>query len=471
MIDLRKIISQLDSSVYQRLEQNMIKRKADNSLFLLKTYRTGNTPDKIIINELNINPTALYTLKSRLYDKIQDHITDNLPVEMEDIIGQVNQIHQVCYNSSKDVAIAFLTKLEENLLVKDMHGELLIVYSALKQLNLFSDRYFHYAQLYNKQIAYSLTLEKSNEILGNFNRHLAKYDFSRSEEDLDTLKFLYNGIQEQYALNASKQIELIRNIIEIQLSIFTNYFSQNAGAEPKALLKQSEAIISELPDNAEQKQWQPVLDYLYFEYFNKKDDLLNAKLYYEKVNKLCCSLPFYSNIGLVSKFHISKLNYLQKTDLRSIAHLDVFNDGILDSKNMHSVVLATIYNSVILFYSGELKSAIAVLNNLLNKISVKGLHSINIDVKLTLAFYYIKKHEPDMAENILKSLTRKIKTDDLGAFAYVNNLIKLFLLDINDKNKQQKLSKKDLYVLFSTQNKNYRLLSHLSSELDARYAV
>ena len=397
MIDLKKIISQLDSAIYVRLEGAMVKSKAENSLFLLRTYRTENITDPEILSHLQINPSSLYTLKSRLYDKIQDQLTSNQTCEEENLLEQVNQIHKVCYNNSKEIAVAFLTKLEVNLLKNDMHGELLIVYSALKQLHLFSDKYFYYSQLYNKQIAFSLTIEKSIEILGNFNRILMQYDFSRLDTDFETLQFLYNGIQEQYSLNSSKQIELIKNIIEVQMHLYCGQRSSNPVFDPLALLKRSSAIILELPPNAEQKQWMPAIDFLYFEYYNLTNDLKNAERYYDCVNNSNTSLPFYSNICLVSKFLVSKIIFLQKSGKIQDAELTIFNTEVIDSKNMHSIVLTDMYNALVYYYNGKLKEAIGVLNNLLNNVSLKDLHFINIEIKLTLAYFYIKKKESELS--------------------------------------------------------------------------
>lgn len=465
MIDLKKIIGQLDNTTYASLEEAFVKSKAENSLYLLKSYRTGSPIDKDIITHLRINPTSLYTLKSRLYDKIQDKLVNFSSLTEEELLNQVNLVHQVCYTNTKEIAVAHLTKLEEQLQANDMHGELLVVYSALKQLHLLSEKYFHYSQLYNKQIAFNLTTEKSNEILGNFNRILMLYDFSKGESDLETLNFLHKGIQEQYSLNASKQIELIKNIIEIELFLFTE-LKESSTINALELLKRSVVIIEQLPYYKEQKQWIPVINYLYFEYYLKMNDTKNALLYYEKVNSVITSLPFYSNICIVSKFLISKIGFLSKNDHPD---LTVFDEDLIDSKNMHFSVNADIYNSVILFYAGKIKEAIAILNNLLNNISVKDLHYINLEIKLTLSYYYIKRKETDMADNILKSVSRKIKSDELLQFFYVNNLIKLFQLELNQSGKQTKDQQGDLLTLFNSKN-NMKLLNHLNSELTKQYA-
>jgi hypothetical protein len=124
------------------------------------------------------------------------------------------------YKQPREVLIPYLEKIEADLLRYDMHSELLTVYSTLKKVHLFSDKYFHYTRLFNKHVALYLSIEKSEEILGNFNRILGQYNFSKSQQLLDTLLFIRTEIANQLSLNPSRQIEIIANLIEVQLNIF-----------------------------------------------------------------------------------------------------------------------------------------------------------------------------------------------------------------------------------------------------------
>ncbi|MCE3259511.1 MAG: hypothetical protein K0S12_1152, partial [Bacteroidetes bacterium] len=203
MIKLKKIITHLDEEVYNSVEETLVKNKADNFLFLLKSYR-NSVEDSQIIEELQLNSNSFYVLKSRLYDRIQDHLSGDIYLNQEELLKQLHQIPDMCMNESREVATAFLQKLEKDLLEYDLHSELLIVYSALKKIHLYSEKYFHYSQLFNKHIAFSLSLEKSEETLGNFNRVMGQYNFSRSPKFQDTLFFLRKEINDHFALNQSR---------------------------------------------------------------------------------------------------------------------------------------------------------------------------------------------------------------------------------------------------------------------------
>ena len=82
-----------------------------------------------------------------------------------------------------------------------------------------------------------------------------------------------------------------------------------------------------------------------------------------------------------------------------------------------------------------------------------------------------KRKDLELAETTLKSISRKVKSDDIQTFAYVNNLIKLLLLEINPKTKQTKEQQGDLLTLFISKNKGIDMLGHLVYELTHHYPM
>lgn len=469
MIDLKKIITQIDNATFTALENDFTKNKAENSLYLLKAYKNGNPKDAEIQEHLKINSSALYTLKSRLYDKIQNKIAGSDDLTEDELLKQVNEIHSICYNNSREIAIAFLTKLEDNLKKHDMSGELLVVYSALKQLHLFSEKYFQYSQIYNRQIACYLTTEKSIEILGNFNKILMQYDFSKSAADLETLLFLHKGILEQYSLNSSRQIEVVKNIMEVELCLFTGAEKMKAEVSIADHLKKTAELIDKLPAYSEQKQWMPVINFLNFEFYVGKGDFKTAAGYYEMLDSLEETISQFSNNFMITRFLISKFSFLRQSSPATLPFVPLFDESKMDEKNTHLLVMASIHNSMVHFYQGKNKESVGILNNLLNNISVKDLHFININLKLSLAYLYLKRKDFSLAENTLKSLMRKIKSDNLDQFNYVNNLIKLLLGETNPKGRKTAEEGSDLLVLFESKNSQNGVFSHFLPELKNQY--
>ena len=411
MIKLKEIISQLDANTYQDLEDQFSKTKADNFLYLSQSYRKGNVKDEDIIVHLNLNANSFYVLKSRLYSKIKKHISEDIDVTKEDVLNNLRQLHDVCYNQPREIAIAFLDNLEANLLQFDMHSELLVVYSVLKKVHLHSENYFHYSQLYNKHVAFWLSLEKTEAVLGHFNQMLAEYEFSRSQFALSKLSFLKLEILNHLNLNPSRQIEIISNLVDLELYIFCGDFVANSFDAEKTLNETSKKI-NELPDSSSQKKWQIALDYLCFEYYktNGQSGRVKAQQYFQKLNSQINNLLLYNSICITPKFLLSKLQFLYEAGQPGEVIKEDPETILTDPHDTYSKVMMAFYKSMLCYHSGKIREAITILNELLNTLSFKDLFHINTEIKLTLCFFYIQLKDFDVAENLMKSLYRKIKS-------------------------------------------------------------
>ncbi|MGZ3931735.1 MAG: hypothetical protein ACXVP0_10280, partial [Bacteroidia bacterium] len=447
MISLKTIIGQLDQTVYKSMEELLIKNKAGNFLFLMQSYRNGDLSDEEIIKHLELNSNSFYVLKSRLYDKIQVHLAGTIYSGKEDLHKQMQQIPDMCYKTSREIAGAFLQKLEKDLLAYDMHNELLVVYSALKKINLNSDRYFHYSQLYNKHIAFGLSLEKAEEILGNFNRILAQYDFSKSKPLLEKLFFLRKEILDHFALNSSRQIEIIKNIIELQLTIFCEA-EISMDYDPAEVLQHTRRKINELPDSDSHKKWELVLDYLCFEYFRKTNQNKAAQ-YFEKVDAQMPHLLLYNSVCLTSKFLVSKLRYMQEKEQIEELLLDDAPKPLVDPNDIYTKVLLGIYNAMLSYYSGNTKEAVNTLNEIINLFSFKDYFHINMEIKLTLSYFYAMLNDYDLADTISKSIYRKLKSEELDQYANALDLIKVLnAMGAGGDHKKNMAKQKDALTLF-----------------------
>lgn len=471
MIKLKEVIVQLKPDTYSSIEKTLLKSKADNFVLLLQSYRKGGITDKEISSQLGINSNSFYVLKSRLYDKIQETLSVDIFISQESIIKQLLQVPEVCFNSPREIAIAFLHKLETELLRFDSHNELQIVYSALKKMHLYSDKYFHYSSLFNKHVALGLSLEKAEETLGNFNRLLGQYDFSKSQELLDALYFIKKEIINLYTLNPSRQIEIIKNIIDLQLIVFC--FQNKSGEfDTEELLQNIRKVFNELPETSAYKKWEIVIDYLCFEYYQSIFQNKAALLYFEKVNSRLPFFLLYNNICLTSKFLISKIKFCSELNkIEEISANPTSTQLLFDISDTHAKVLIGVYNSMLYFNQKKYKDAISCLNEIVNTISFKDYFHQNLNVKLTLAYFYIIIEDYDLVENILIGISRKIKSEKLERYSHVLHLIKAFDIEIN-KNSNIKSSSKtsDLLTLFLANNlKNNELLTHLIPELKRKY--
>jgi hypothetical protein len=469
MIKLKEIIVQLDDNTYEDFKDQLSKNKADNFLYLTQSYRQNNVDDEEIINHLNLNSNSFYVLKSRLYDKIKSHISSGVDVTRDDVFRQLQQVHDMVHSQPREIAIAFLQKLEEDLLKFDMHSELLMVYSALKKVHVKSERYFHYSQLYNKHIAFLLSLEKTETILGNFNQILGLYDCSKSTEYIDKLLFLRTEVLNHLALNPSRQIELIKNIVELQLSIFCDT-KPGEDFDPEEVLNDTFKKLKELPESSNHKKWNIAIDYLSFEYYKKinSSKSLNQCL---KVDEQIGNFMLYNSICLSPRFLLSKAQVFCDGGKHEELLGDIDKQILIDPNDIYSKVLYGLYTSLLSYYSGKTKEAINNLNSIINLYSFKDFFHINIEIKITLAYYYIQIKEFDLAENLLKNIYRKIKSEELSHYENVLDIIKVLNLELYpDKSEKGTSKKRDSFTLFVARNTGkYAVLNHLMPEFKKKF--
>lgn len=463
MIKLKKIICHLDKEVYKNVEKTLEKNKAANFLYLLQTYRNSEADDVEVAKTLDISSHSLYVLKSYLNDKIQEHLSGDLFSSREQILKQLQLIQEVCLGNNREIAITFLKKLETELLFYGMHTELMVVYSTLKKMHLHSEKYFQYSQLYNQHVAFSLSLEKCEEILGNFNYVLGQYNFSRSPKLLDTLFFLNGQVQEHFTVNPSRLTEIIMNIMKLQLRIFTPAADQ--GVDTEEMLNATQHLVSELPGASVYKKWIHVIDFLAFEYYNKIGQKKMASLYFSKVDGMMGTILLYSHVAMTSRFLVSRLNYLHGQE--NIRHPEKL---LYDSYDIHTSIHVAVYEAMLAYFKDDYKDAVHRLNTILNTNSFKDFFHISADLKLTLAYIHIKMEAYTLADSLMRSIVRKVKSESSLDYPNIFNIINVFNSEIRQVRQDWQARQKKDFSLFLAKNTNDKeLLVHLLPELKKKY--
>jgi tetratricopeptide (TPR) repeat protein len=465
MIKLKEVVTQLENANYKQIEKNLTKNRAESFLFLLQSYRKSNLTDKEIMKGLSISSNSLYALKSRLYDKIQENLSSDVFVDKENTLKLLIQVPEFCYNTPRETAVAYLLKLEKDLKRFDMHNELLVVYSALKKIHLNSDKYYHYSQLYNKQVSFSLSLEKAEEVLGNFCRLMNQYDFSRSTSLFEQLRFLKNEISNIKVFCNSRQIQIINNLMELHLNIF---FQKNKSFESNTdeLLQQTKAIFDDLPATIIYKKWEVVLDYLCFEYYYSIGSYKAANKFFEKINDQLPNFLLYNHIGFVSNFLISKLKFCSEFGKQKdfFTLIDI-NHLLYDPYDSNTQITLHLYNAMVYFHQKKYTAAIACLSDVHHQFVVKSCFHQFINIKLTLAYFYILAGEFDKAQKSLKIVHRRIKLENPDGYNHVIYLLKALDFEINKGDTEaNNIKKRELYMLFFANNdkdNSYQILNHM----------
>ncbi|HMP98940.1 MAG TPA: hypothetical protein PKC24_04105, partial [Cyclobacteriaceae bacterium] len=220
MAKLKNIIKQLSEKDYKELYNYLINSNAEKSAFLLKAMRDKHLTDARIMLELEVNENAYYTLRSRLHLKIEEFLYEELAGARTEILRKVANINELLFSKRKTIAIATLKKIEKELIDYDLSNELTIVYKSLKKLHINSPDYYQYSQLYNKHVAYTLAIDKAEDLLAEYFKKYGSYFLSGIEKEKLELSLLMREMQNVSNLYKSHRLYVYTNAMLIWHRLF-----------------------------------------------------------------------------------------------------------------------------------------------------------------------------------------------------------------------------------------------------------
>ncbi|HKC67479.1 MAG TPA: hypothetical protein VKG26_04565 [Bacteroidia bacterium] len=429
MEKLKKVIQQLNEKDFTQIKSALEKNNSEKFLHVLVCYNDNSVSDEEIREYINCSEGAFYVLKSRLLNKIQELLLETNNAHKPSLLQDGTTLTQYLYERPRETAITILQQLEKIYVNNDTPQELINVYSALKKTHYHSDKYYYYSQLYNKHIAYTVALEKAEDILLNFNRTLANYYFSRTKDDIELLLVLVKEIKNIYSLNQSHRFELIKNLILIQGQLFAN-IEHAEDEDAEVLIRRCEEIVEEYSEDKQIKYYALVVNYLWFEHYFKTNQTKKALHYFDVINKNSKTWLLLGNYCIAFKFMLTKPQLLYK--LHRIEELQ--EDAVLhDNYDFYTGITLKFCKAIINIYHKNYGRSIDVLNELIRDISLHHFFHLEIEIKLTLAYLYIIQVKNEKADRILKSINRKIGTDRKDDYQNVLLFIKVLNL-IMDEN-------------------------------------
>jgi hypothetical protein len=467
MIKFKSIVLQLKEEEYNDLCQQFVETKADKYLRLLKLYRENKYNDEEIQEMLSVNTSAYYTLKSRLFDKIQDFLTNNMSTPIIDLLRKVANIPTLIYDTHRDTAIAILSKLESELQNYDMPYELSSVYSALKKLHVNSPKYYEYTQLYNKHLAYTIALDKAEDLLNTFMRTTGDYYTSRTKSQVDYLSLIKQEMAHICNLYESHHLQVYKAIVDVTFALYIPNSDALKDDEPvEDVLAKMEKIFTTYSKDTNYQHLQLVFNNLAFEYYHKLNLPKKEARYFDEVDKKLTSFLLFNHCCFTTKFLISKIE--RYVELGIEGELYEQNQKLLpnyepDKNDIPNYINFSKYMATSAFYAKKYQEAVQILNNLINDISFKNYPHSEIEVKLLLALNYSMINKYDPATSLLRSVTRKIREidDEMG---YENALIFYKILSLQMSSSARQVDQKigQLFSKFELLNqKSNRMLEYI----------
>ena len=462
---LHKIIAQLNEKDFHLLSEQLKENNADKFHYLLHAYRKKKLTDPQLLDILSIQQSALYTLKSRLYAKVQELLYKNNNDTRIELLQNVANIEHLIYKAPKETAVSILKRLEEQLIKNDMPNELIDVYKALKTLHINSKKFYDYSQLYNKHVAFYLAQDKALETLSLFCKTQSEYFVTRNIALLDYLVLYKKEMNNICRLYKSHHLQLFKNVLSIHFALFTP--SENETKDDPSvedMLNESLTIIEDHLEDRIYKQLSDVLDFLYFEYYHQIKVDKNAIKYFEKISPKTDPLLLFSHFSFVYHFLYSKVDFLLMEGKQSqLIKEEEITDHEPDIENVPCFIMFHCYKATAEFYASEYELSLLTLKNLLKNISFKNMLFPELEIKSFLALLCVLTGKKEDSEILIRSISRKMtEEDDDARYLNATNFLKILktAASIKQNKKHKKLIELNKQYIISN-NGNYSFMPYL----------
>lgn len=431
---LKKVIEQLSDEQFSTLQKELVSSRGEKFARLLKMYRQPELEEEEIREKSETGDAAFYTLKSRLQDKVREFLFRNVADDHAELLKNIWSVPLLVYSAPRETAISMLEHLESQLKILDMPRELANVYNGLKKLHLYSDRFYHYQQLYNKNVAYALSLDKADELVSLFTRELGYFLLSQDIERLDILRLYLKELSNLNRLYDSHRLKVYRLIALISYILFTNEEDQSEETTEE-LLRQMRHIFDEHPNDELYRLLYTGWHFLNFEYYRQLGLHRNANASFDKLEDSANHLFMLNHTCVISHFLLTRCE-------REKITADFMPAHVPESADVFSFVNYSIYRAALAFSAKEYTEASVILNNMVNEISFKNYPFAEFQVKMLLSLNLLLAGKTDQAEVWIRSISRKLASDEFSglfpAAAAFSRFLKTALQD-NTAQKEKKL--------------------------------
>jgi hypothetical protein len=415
MAKLKNIIKQLSTGDYQAIFDSLMTSNAEKSAYLLKFMREKQLSDNKIMDELDVNTNAYYTLRSRLNQKIEEYLLQQMESPRTDLLKKVANINEIIFTKKRAIAVATLKKLEKELLDYDLSNELTIVYKTLKKLHINTPEHFNYSQLYNRHVAYMLAIDKAEDLLAEYFKKYGHYTLTGGETEKLELTLLNREMGNVCKLYQSHRLYVYQNC----MSIFHRLFVEDTEAmdddqEPiEDILLNVEKIFTQYNLDSIYYHLKLVFEFLKLEYYTHYKVYKKAEKYFDEVNDAVSTLlTNYSLYTYPPQFLFTKVYRHMRMDTEHQMYEEnegLFQDFEIDTNDTPKYISYVIYRALSCFYAGKYEEAARWINNLLNDLSLKKFPQAQLEIKLLLALQYCLINDYELFSQLLNSIQRQIR--------------------------------------------------------------
>lgn len=457
---LNKTIKKLSDEEYQQLLAEVSGNKKNKPFLVLETARTRDVEDSEMMQMLQVNPSAYYTLKSRLNSRIASILSKKVENPIQVIMDEVSRVPAHIFGNNRDFSIRALIELEKQLIEYDMSTELITVYKALSELHLFTDDYQYYENKYNRHVAFSLAVGKAEGMFFSFMKKLGVYQLSLKESDLEEVILLKRELSNVCELYDSHRLFVIYNIVYIYY--LCNVPHKMDGLKSRELeiestLQKMSSLFEKYPLDTFYQNIKGITDLLYFEYYQRTNSQVRADFYLQRIHK---QIPEMMEQHMMHFFAIQfmrsrVMKYLQDNNVDS---LTMYHDRYVKGMDIHNsetyhYIWHRKYDAIVKFYQKDFHGSARKINELRNELSMKQYLYTDVDNKLFQALNYCMLGDDSLCMQIINSLKRQI-TDFEGEFQSTKTFVKILKTALKPADLRKKVKRMgELWSEFEEINK------------------
>lgn len=459
METLNKTIKKLNDQEYQNLLSAVAGRKNNKPYLVLEAARQYNYDETKMIEMLGVNASTYYTLKSRLNEKIAQYLSTNVQNPISVLKEKVSMVPAMHFGNDRDVAIRALKNLEKQLIEYDLSNELIVVYKVLARLSMYNGDFDYYEKEYNKHVAFSLSVVKAEDLFFDFTKRTGQYLLTREERDLESMKTVLRELTNISELYHGHRLFVLFNIVRIYYLCTITTRSENL----KALEIEIDTILQQIKKHFETYEMDTfyqsirfLVDFLYFEYYQRTGNTVRADHYYHQVNSQVSEVankPVFS--FYVTQFLNSKLErFIQNGELSHLTNLNGELEGCfeLNSNEPYPFIQFKKFIAISKFYEGDYNGAAKTINSLRNDLSLKKFLYSDVECKLFQALNYAMMDEDGLCAQLIQSIKRQTGEDE-SLFESASIFIKMLKAAIKPEEFRKKVKKvTELYDAFKASN-------------------
>ncbi|MBL7923487.1 MAG: hypothetical protein JNL88_04740 [Bacteroidia bacterium] len=469
---LSKTIKKLTEEEYQQLLQDVSGKKKNKPYLVLETTRQREVEDSEMMEILQVNPSAYYTLKSRLNSKIASILSKKVQNPIQTLMDEVSRVPAHLFGNNREFSVRALRELEKQLSEYDLNAELILVYKTLAQLHLYTDEYEMYETKFNKHVAFSLAVSKAEGLFFRFIKKLGVYQLNGQESDLEEVIMMKRELSNICELYDSHRLFVLYNVARIYYLCNVPHKLDGLKArelEIEAVLQKMSQIFESYPMDTFYQNIKCITDMLYFEYYVRTTNIVRADYYLQRIHQQLPDLTEKHMLNFfVVQFLRSKIMKFQ-TD-GNLDHLQFYADKLekycdIDAEETYHYISVKKYLAVVKFYQRDYQGAARKINELRNQMSLKQFLYTDIDAKLFQALQYCILGDDSLCMQIISSLKRQIREQDTEyeSSRYFMKILKTALKPADYRRKIKRIT--EMWTEFEALNKGtFPVLSYVKAD-------